>query len=176
MGMFKDKKENASEQEQKKEKNSEVADLEKKLEECQKLKDEYLSGWQRSRADLLNYKKEEMERIVELVAYAKEEIILKILPILDNLEIAEGKIPANLKEDENVKGLLLIKDQFKDFLKNFGMEEIKSVGEQFDPNWHEVVGEAEDKETKPGTIVEELRKGYKVNGRLVRPAKVKVVK
>ena len=83
-----------------------LEDLKKKLEECQKEKDEYLAGWQRARADILNYKKEEMERIEEILKYAGEELILKILPILDNFDLIEKKLPDNLKEDVNVKGIL----------------------------------------------------------------------
>ena len=158
---------------------TEKKDEEKKLselEECQKLKDEYLAGWQRSRADLLNYKKEEMERIGDILKYANEGLILKILPILDNFEVAKKKLPENLKNDEHVKGLLLIKNQILDFLKSQGVEEIKSVGEKFDPNFHEVVEETEEKDKESGIIIEEIQKGYKINGRLLRPAMVKISK
>ena len=153
-----------------------IEDLKKQLEECEKQKAEFLVGWQRTRADFLNYKKEEMERIGGLMVYAGEELILKILPILDNFEVAEKKLPENLKNDENMKGILQIKNQIQDFLKNQGVEEIKSIGEKFDPNFHEVAEEVEVKAKEPGIIVEEIQKGYKINGRLLRPAKVKVVK
>ena len=164
-----------------------IEDVKKQLEECQRLKDEYLQGWQRARADFLNYKKEEMERIAGFMAYANEELILKILPILDNFEIVEKKLPENLKNEENVKGILQVKIQLQDFLKNQGIEEIKKAGEKFDPNLHEAVEEVEEiepsfakasegKDIKSGIIVEEIQKGYKINGRLLRPAKVKVVK
>ncbi len=151
-------------------------DLQKQLEELKKQKDEYLQGWQRARADFLNYKKEEMERIAGFMAYANEELILKILPILDNFEIVENKLPENLKNEENVKGILQVKIQLQDFLKNQGLEEIKTVGEKFDPNLHETVGEVEIKDKESGIIIEEIQKGYKINGRLLRPAKVKVSK
>ena len=172
----------ASEDKTKKELNLE--DLQKKLEECQKLKDEYLAGWQRERADFLNYKKEELERIGEILKYADVGLILRILPILDNFEVAEKRLPENLKNDENIKGFLQIKAQFQDCLKNLGVEEIKSVGEMFDPNLHEVVEEVEPssakasggKEIKSGTIIEEIQKGYLIHGRLLRPAKVKISK
>ena len=165
-------------------------ELEKKIEELEKQKDEYLGGWQRSRADLLNYKKEEMERIGQLINYAKEELILDILPIMDNFEVIEKKLPENLKKDDFVKGLMQIKIQFQDFLKILGVEEIKSVGDKFDPNFHEIIGEVSPSEanlspealakgeakegefSQPGTIIEEIQKGYKINGRLLRPAKV----
>jgi len=150
-----------------------------KIDELEKQKAEYLAGWQRERADFLNYKKEEMERIGQLMNYGKEEFILDILPILDNCDIIEKNLPENLKKDENVKGLLQIKAQFQNFLKSLGVEEIRSVGEKFDPNLHEVVEEVPfgaAQGQKSGVIFEEVQKGYKSNGRLLRPAKVKIVK
>ncbi|MGB9743495.1 MAG: nucleotide exchange factor GrpE [Minisyncoccia bacterium] len=160
-------------------KQTDSADLVDKLNECEKLKNEYLAGWQRARADFLNYKKEEMERIAQLLKYANEEFILNLLPILDNFDLAEKKLPEELKKNESVKGLLQIYQQLKDWLKKQGVEEIVSVGEIFNPSWHEVVGEvaAENAANKQiGLIVEEIQKGYKINGHLLRPAKVKVVK
>lgn len=151
-------------------------ELKKKLGEYEKQKSEYLAGWQRERADFLNYKKEEMERIGELLEYANEGFVLKILPVLDNCEVVEKKLPDNLKNDENIKGLLLVKKQILDLLKSWGVEEIKSVGEKFDPNFHEVVEEIEAKDKEQGTIIEEIQKGYKINDRLLRPARVKIVK
>lgn len=155
-----------------------INNLNKKLEEYEKQKEEYLAGWQRTRADFLNYKKEEMERISEILKYGVEEMILKILPILDNFEAAERVLPN--KEDENIKGLLQIKSQIADFLKSHGVEEIKVVGEKFDPNWHETVEPVPLSGTSAGkesdVIIEEVQKGYTINGRLLRPAKVKIVK
>lgn len=150
--------------------------LEKQLEECEKLRNEYLAGWQRARADFLNYRKEELERAGEILKYAGSGLIFKILPILDNFEFAEKKLPENLKNDENVKGILQIKSQMQDFLKSQRVEEIKSVGEKFDPNLHEVIEEVEIKDKEQGLIVEEIQKGYKINGRLLRPARVKISK
>ena len=159
-------------------------DANKKLEDCEKKAAEYLAGWQRERADFLNYKKEEMERIGQLLKYAGEEMVLKFLPILDNLDVAEKKLPDDLKKDDNIKGLLQIKNQILDFLRSQGVEEIKSVGKKFDPNLHEVVEDVpaealakagvEAKES--GIILEEVQRGYKINGRLLRPAKVKIIK
>ena len=155
-------------------------DLKKKLEECNKQKEEYLAGWQRARADFLNYKKEEMERIAELLKYGAEEMILKLLQILDNFEIIENKLPEKIKDDENIKGVLQIKNQISDFLQSHGVEEIKTAGEKFDPNWHEVIEEVADigspRAKESGVVLEEIQKGYKINGRLLRPAKVKVSK
>lgn len=160
--------------EEKKEIN--IEELQKKIDECEKIKNEYLAGWQRARADLLNYKKEEMERVGELLKYANEGLILKILPILDNFEIAEKNLPENLKSDENVKGLLLIKNQLKDFLKQNGVEEIETLEKKFDPVFCEVIEEIETNEKEAGIVLEEIQKGYKINGRVLRPAKVKISK
>jgi molecular chaperone GrpE len=151
-------------------------DLKKKLEECQKKAEEYLAGWQRARADFLNYKKEEMERMGEIVKFANVELILKMLPILDNFEKAEKEIPEEKKKDKFLEGLLQIKTQLRDFLKNQTLEEIKTVGEKFDPNFHEVVEAVETKDKESGVIIEETQKGYKLQGKVIRPAKVKITK
>lgn len=155
---------------------SSINKLKKELEECQKLKNEYLAGWQRSRADFLNYKKEEIERIGELVKYASAGLILKILPILNNFEIIEKRLPKNFKNDKNIKGLLQIKFQLWDFLKNQGVEEIKCLGQKFDPNFQEVVEEIETKNKESGIVIGEVQKGYLLHGKVLRPAKVKVSK
>lgn len=156
------------------EKELNIEEFKNQLEECEKKSAEYLSGWQRARADFLNYKKEEMERIEGLLKYAEEEFVLRILPILDNFDLVEKKLPEELNNNEYVKGIFQIKSQFQSFLKNQNVEEINVVGEKFDPNLHEVVGEVDGEES--GAIIEEIQKGYKMNGRLLRPAKVRVTK
>lgn len=153
-----------------------IEELKKQLEECQKLKDEYLAGWQRARADLLNYKKEELERIGEVLKYADVGLISNILPILDNFAISEKKLPASIKNDENIKGFLQIKTQFQDFLKDLGVEEIKCEGQKFDPNLEEVIATVEIKDKDSGIVIEEIQKGYKLHGQVIRPAKVRVTK
>ena len=153
-----------------------LEELKKKLQECEKLKVEYLAGWQRSRADFLNYKKEELKRMGEIIKYAGTGLFLKILPILDNLELAEKKIPSDLKNNETIKGLLQIKSQFEEFLKTQGVEAIESLGQKFNPEFHEVIEEIELKDKEPGIILEEVQKGYKIQGQLLRPAKVSITK
>lgn len=151
-------------------------DSKQKLKECEKLNNEYLAGWQRERADFLNYKKEELARVEELLKYADTGFTLKLLPILDNFEITEKKLPKEFKKDENIKGLLQIKNQIKDLLKSRGVEEIECLGKKFDPSLHEIVEAIEMKGREPGTIIEEAQKGYKIHGKVLRPARVKVIK
>lgn len=151
-------------------------DLKKQLEECQKKSKEYLAGWQRARADLLNYKKEEMERIGGFIKYANLEMILNILPVLDNFEKAERELSEDQKKDNILQGFLQIKIQLQDFLKSQGVEEIRVIDQKFDPNFHEAIEQVEAKDKDPETVIEEVQKGYKINDQLLRPAKVKVVK
>ena len=139
--------------------------------DLQKERDEYLEGWQRAKADFLNYKKEEAVRMREMVRYTQEEFLLGLVPILDNLERAEKQVK---KKDEVTKGFLYIAEQIKGFLKNNGVQEIKSVGEKFNPELHEAVEEVQG--GKAGYIVEELEKGHTFKGKLLRAAKVKVAK
>ncbi|MBI2049854.1 MAG: nucleotide exchange factor GrpE [Candidatus Staskawiczbacteria bacterium] len=157
-----------------------------KLEECQKKQEEYLNNWKRERADFLNYKKNEMERIGVLGSYLKEEIILRVLPILDNIELAEKKLPDKLKKGEGenpqavewTKGFLQIKKQIEEFLKKEEIEEIKTAGQKFNPNTMEASEEVREGATpaESGMVTEELQKGYTMNGKVIRPAKVKITK
>ncbi len=146
------------------------------LEECQAKCEEYLNGWKRAKADFINYKKEEYERGQELVSYAKASFLESLLPMLDNLRLVQKQMPEELQEDPNVKGLLMIKVQLEDFLKSQGVEAVESLGEMFDPALHEVVQAVDDQDGESGKITEEVERGYTINGRLLRPAKVKVIK
>ncbi|MDD5145187.1 MAG: nucleotide exchange factor GrpE [Candidatus Pacebacteria bacterium] len=153
-----------------------VEEFKKELEECQKQKDEYLAGWQRARADFINYKREEDERRKETLDYAAERFILKILPILDNFQLIKEKLPPDLAKEENIKGLIQLENQIQDLLKNYEVEEIKSLDKKFDPCLMEAVGTVELKNKDSGIIVEEVQKGYKIKDRLLRLAKVRVAK
>lgn len=144
---------------------SEVDELKKKC-------DEYLNGWKRERADFLNYKKDEMERIGQLIKYANEEIILKLVPVLDNLILASEHV-----KDE---GVMQIKKQLEDFLQKEGINPIEVVGKQFDPNIMEAIEEVENSgspsSAESGVVAEEVQRGYTFHDKLIRPAKVKIYK
>ena len=154
----------------------EIGNLKKGLRELEKQKDEYLAGWQRSRADFLNYKKEEAVKIGEILKYANEDLVLEILPILDSFDLVEKQLPENLHNNEYIKGIFQIKNQLKNFLKNQKIEEIQTVGEKFDPNFQEVVEEVTVEDKESGIVVEETQRGYVMNGKLLRPARVKISK
>lgn len=147
-----------------------IEKLRKRLKECFAEKQKYLSGWQRAQADLINYRRRQEEQAGEWSRMFGEGIIRDILPVLDSLEAA---IAAQPKE----QGLLLLKNQMQSVLKKNGVTEIKSIGERFNPEFHEVVEcEAGEKERGGEIVSGEIQKGYMLNGKLLRAAKVKVGK
>ncbi len=150
-------------------------DPKQELKEYQKQAEENLAGWQRAKADFVNYKKDQEKYLDEFRKYASEDVIIKLLPTIDNFELAVKHLPEDLKNSDWAKGIICIKNQFDNFLKEVGVEEIKSVGEKFDPSLFESVGE-EESDQKEGIIISEIQKGYKMFGKMVRVGKVKVTK
>lgn len=145
------------------------------LQACEMQKNEYLDGWKRARADFLNYQKEEQERVSHLVEYALEGVLERVLPILDSFQIANENLSEKEREDAKIQGFLHIRSQLEDFLRSQGVETVDTVGKRFDPQVHEVVDMVENTE-QSGFIIEEVRAGYMMRGKLLRPAKVKVAK
>lgn len=155
----------------------EVKKENEKLENCCKERDEYLDGWRREKANFLNYKKEESERFQALLDYKEELLFLEILPVLDSFREAEKNIPeVEKKNNDFIKGLIMIKGLLLNFLKTRGVEEMKCKGEMFDPRFHDASEMIESKTGKSGTISEEIFKGYLFNGKVLRAARVKVIK
>ncbi len=151
---------------------SEYESLKKAAEEKETAYDKYL----RATAESENTKKRLEKEKQDAIKYANTSLILDFLPILDNLEIAEKHI----KEAKDFKavqeGVDMIQLQMQAFLKDIGIEKIKTVGEKFDPHRHEAVEVDEAANEDEGVIVEELKPGYRLNGALLRPALVKIAK
>ena len=137
--------------------------------------DQYLDGWKRAKADFLNYKKGEENRIQDRVGYSNQKMILNIILILDNIYILENNIPKDLESNEWIQGFLQVKNQILNFLKEYNVKEIQGVGEQFDPQFHEAVEMIEDK-SESGAIIEERQKGYTINDKVIRASKVIISK
>lgn len=147
---------------------------ENNIENIKKQAQEYLDGWKRAKADYLNLKKEMESQNKEIREWMSKIMIIPFLNIIDGFEKAFSEIPENLKNNPWVEGIEGIKKQFEDYLKTQGVEEIKVKGEKFDPLKHEAVESVEGGESN--VILEELQKGYLINGEILRPAKVKVYK
>ncbi|MCH7828582.1 nucleotide exchange factor GrpE [Patescibacteria group bacterium] len=151
-----------------------IEKLQKKIKELQKEKEEFLAGWQRAKADLVNYKKEERQRLQGLMEYVRGEFLASLLPTVDNLERAEKELKDEERNSKLVQGFLQIAKQLKDFLYSQGVKEIEAEGKNFNPALHEAVGMVQGE--KPGKVVEVVEKGYTIKDILLRPAKVKVVR
>ena len=149
------------------------SDLEAKLAAAEQQCDEYLAGWQRAKADLINYKKDEMHRLQEVSQYGNVGLIRDLITVLDNFDIG---LRALEKSGPVEKGVYLIRSQIKDILKKRGLEKIViHPGEPFDPNVAEAMTEvASDK--PPGSIVEEIEPGYRLHEKVLRAARVIVSK
>lgn len=152
----------------KKDKNTKNApsDLEQKIADL-------TLGWQRTQADFNNYKRQtELDR-QRLIKSANTELILDILPVLDNFQLAAKHVPAELENNNWAQGVGQIEKQLEMILTNTGLERIETIGQQFDHNLHEAI-ESVTSDQPENQIVEEVQSGYKLNGEIVRPAKVKV--
>jgi len=145
------------------------------LSKCQKERDEYLDGWKRAKADLINYKKDEAKRFEVVIKFSNEGLIRDLVSVLDSFDLALIALE-NGADSKKEKGLYLIRQQLKDILKQNGLERIiVFIGQPFDPSLQEAIAELES--DKPsGIIIEEVERGYLLNGKLIRPARVKVAK
>ncbi|MFY9457518.1 MAG: nucleotide exchange factor GrpE [Candidatus Spechtbacterales bacterium] len=163
------------------EEDSDVAEkkirkLRKILKKCKEERQEYLGGWQRALADHQNYIKQKDKESLDFKKFATENVLLQIIPILDNLVLACESVPENNKHDNWVRGVYNIKRQCENVLGDNGVTEIEvKHGDKFNPEYHEAAGEAESG-GESGTIAEVLRRGYSLYGKVIRPARVKVVK
>jgi len=153
-----------------------IDELKSELELAQKKSEEHLEGWKRAKADYLNFKKEIEKRQVELIQFANAALIAELLPIFDHFKLALQHVPDDQKNTDWVVGFFHIKKQFDDFLKDLGIEESKTVGEKFDPEFHEAVTHEEKEGFDTDTIFEEIKSGYTLHGKIITPAKVKVAK
>ena len=134
---------------------------------------ETFGRYQRLAADFENYKRRTRQELGDRTQYANEELLRKLLPILDNLRRALDHAPEGI--DRNwFEGIKLVTRQFEDTLRAQGLSTIPAVGEQFDPSQHEAIAQEETDEHEEGTIVEEMQPGYRLHERVLRPTLVKV--
>lgn len=163
--------------EEKKEENiiNQKDETENETIKCQKERDEYLDGWKRAKAELINYKKDEAKRFEEIVKFSREGLITELISVLDSFDLALVSLEADA-DHKTQKGLYLIRTQLEDVLRKNGLERmIVSIGQPFDPRLQEAIVSVES--DKPaGTVIEEVERGYLLYGKIIRPARVKVAK
>lgn len=153
-----------------------IKKLREKLKKLEAEKQEYLTGWQRAKADLINARKRDEEDRREAVKYASEAVIADLIPVLDSFTMAMGNKEAWEKADKNWRmGVEYIYSQLIRSLTDHGLKELNPVGEKYDHNHHEAIShEPVADEKQDNTIVQVIQKGYSLNGKLLKVPKVKV--
>jgi len=140
----------------------------------------------RTTADFENFKKRAAREKIESAQYASSSLLQKLLPVLDNLDMAlaaaqnaasKGGLEAGDGKLASLQsGVLMIQQQLKGALTEAGLEEIDATGKPFDPNFHEAISQQDSAETPEGNVLQQVRKGYKFKDRLLRPATVIVAR
>lgn len=151
--------------EKKNKKNKQVEELTEKLKS---LEEETL----RAKADLINYRKRKDDEVSNLLKYCNADIIMLLLPVLDNFErvINKEDIPDDVKS--YLEGFKLIYKQIKDILESNDVKEIEALGKEFDPMYHQSVTMRKDESKESGIVLEVYQKGYTYKDKVLRPAMV----
>lgn len=154
--------------------NSELEKINNELEKVKKERDEYLAGWQRAKADFINYKKEDALRFEEVIKFSNKSLMQDLIGVLDSFSLGLDVLEKNNKEVD--KGIYMIKSQLEDVLKKYGLNKINiKVGDDFNPNTCESIGEIDSQE-KSGKVAQIIEDGYMLNGKVIRPVRVKLSK
>jgi molecular chaperone GrpE len=144
------------------------AELQAKVEELTR-------DLQRVAADFANYRRRNEAERADFARFAKTDLITRLLEVLDNFDRALDTVPSDLRQQPWVEGIWLVERKLRDILATEGLQEVGSVGKPFDPYVHEAIAHVESEEPE-GTVVDEVRKAYKLHDRVIRPALVTVAK
>lgn len=152
----------------------EAPDLEAQLEQVQAQAAEYLDGWQRARAELDNYRKRVIRERTEWEAAIKGDILLSLLPALDDFDLALANLPDDISKHEWVSGIILVHRKLRGQMETLGLSEIETAGQLFDPLLHEAVTHEKSESHASGEIIGVMRKGYRLGDKVIRAAMVRV--
>lgn len=130
----------------------------------------------RARAEFDNYRKRVVREKEDAIRYANSSLFETLLPILDNFELGLGAAKNAPDTAGIVQGLEMVRKQLEDFLRTNGVEVVDALGKEFDPNFHEAVGQEASADVAEGVVLRQLRRGFKLRDRLLRPASVVVSK
>lgn len=145
------------------------------LEKAEQAK-EFEDKWLRSRAELDNFRKRASKEKDQVRDYAKEAVLMQLLPVLDSFDMGMTQVETSTDVNSIQQGMRLIHGQLQNLLADLGIETIDATGQAFDHNLHEAMSTRETDEHEDGTVLSQTRKGYKLKGRLLRPASVVVAK
>lgn len=131
------------------------------------------NGWKRTQADFDNYQKRSEKQKLNIISNANADLMMKIVPVLDNFRRAFAHAP---KEDNFTLGIKQIEKQLEDILTSEGLKKIETGGQNFDPQKHEAISYEENKDIPADFIIAEAESGWEFNGKVLKPAKVRVSK
>lgn len=136
---------------------------------------DYLEGWKRCQADFQNYKRDEAKRNKDIISYANSNLMLDLLDALDIFDLADKHVPSEIIANNKqwLDGFFYGVKELQKKLQENGLERILADNVEFNPLEHEIIGGADDENTG---LVKQVRSGYKLNGRLIRPAQVSFIK
>ena len=154
--------------------------LQKLMQEIVVAKEEAGKNWDlylRERADLENARKRHQRDREEAIRFANDRLLREMIPVLDNLERAVGHAEQGDTDNQGLlEGVNMTINQFRKVLEDFGVKPINALGEDFDPNLHQAMGQVETTDQAPNTVISEFQKGYLLNDRLLRPSLVMVAR
>lgn len=154
--------------------------LQKLMQEIVVAKEEAGKNWDlylRERADLENARKRHQRDREEAIRFANDRLLREMIPVLDNLERAVGHAEQGDTDNQGLlEGVNMTINQFRKVLEDFGVKPINALGEDFDPNLHQAMGQVETTDQLPNTVISEFQKGYLLNDRLLRPSLVMVAR
>ena len=136
----------------------------------------YLDDLRRLQADFDNYRKRTLREQTARAASASQALVARLLPVLDNFELAVSAAEQSRDFDRMLKGVEMVFGELREVLQGEGLVKIEAEGKPFDPERHEAVIAVEQEDTEPGTVVDIVRAGYELRGKVLRPAMVKVAK
>ena len=152
----------------------EVDTLRQELQATKAREAEYLDGWQRSRAELANARKRFQREQEQAYAGAQADLLVRLLPIVDDFERALETLPHNLSGLTWIQGVVLIHRKLQWLLEQAGVTLIEATGKEFDPFVHEAVTHEPSESVPAGHVISELQHGYRIGDRVLRPAMVRV--
>ncbi len=156
-----------------KKKEKKVSKSEAEIIDLKKERDDFKNIAARAQADLVNYRNRMKTELSEIESRGKKTVSLKVLSVIDELDLALDSVTKNVSSDLILEGLNSIREKFRTIFESENIQEIIEI-ENFDPVYHEAVLTTETDEHEPGSIIKILRKGYTMNNNVIRPAQVEI--
>ncbi|HKE98235.1 MAG TPA: nucleotide exchange factor GrpE [Actinomycetes bacterium] len=149
-------------------------DVDAELQTARAEAERHLDDLRRLKADFENYRKRMLREQTQMAASASQALVARLLPVLDHFELAVGSAEQSRDFEKMLKGVEMVFGELRETLRHEGLEQIEAEGKPFDPQRHEAVVTVQDSDAEPGTVVGVVRAGYELQGRVIRPAMVRV--